>query len=142
MSDEEYITVSQAMFLHTYTRQAIYQAIKTGKLRSTTSRGVLVTTKKWLDEYVEKAQYRANDVIRNGKKLFDENRGTYTVKQAAEILCMNYSCLFNEIYHGNFHAPKEGGNGRRVVTRAEIIRFAEERKKRRFADPDAAEMYS
>ena len=140
MNEEEFITVSQAMFLHTYTRQAIYQAIKTGKLKSTTSRGVLVTTKKWLDEYVEKAQYRANDVIRNGKKLFDEDRGTYTVKQAAEILCMNYSCLFNEIYRGNFHAPKEGGNGRRVVTREEILRFLAVRKQRRFAKED--DMYA
>lgn len=78
------MSITQAAKLYNITRQAIYVAIKHKKLKATkTTRWVI--SMQDLEEY-RKTRYSREKSMYEGELLFDNDKGWFSVRQAASIL--------------------------------------------------------
>jgi len=91
--------------------QGAHLAMKRGFLRSVTINDRMKTTLEWIEEYIEgtKEMKRNSNRLRiNGRKLFDNAKGFYSVKQAAEILNIPKEIIYRYVYYGYIRSDRFG----------------------------------
>jgi excisionase family DNA binding protein len=80
--NKKVVSITEAARINKVTRQAIYVAIKLGKLKETTRWTIDLDD---LEEYRRNKYSRAKSVFQ-GELLFDNERGYYSVNQVAKML--------------------------------------------------------
>lgn len=79
------ISIAEAAKKYQITRQAVYVAIKNGKLKAEKIHSRWVITEENLEEYREKRYSREHSVF-DGEPLFNNDEGYFSVNQTAEML--------------------------------------------------------
>ncbi len=108
MSNTDYITLKEAARIHRCTYYALWCAVKRKSLKAVTRNDVICTTLGWLMEY---KKHRRDKELRsryNGMKTFDEKKGEYCVKRAAEQMGMKRMDVYNAIYAGLLKTTRKG----------------------------------
>lgn len=105
--DPKYVSITEAAERNNVTRQAIYVAIKLKKLRAKkeTSRWTIHVDD--LEEY-RRMKYSRTKSTFNGELLFDNNKGYYSVKQAAEMLGVPVQKVYYATRIGRMKAHRRG----------------------------------
>ncbi len=83
--NEDHITIAQAADIAHVGTQAIYVAIKIGRIKAEKLNGLWYTTKKDLEEYRLTKYGRSNRKF-NGEKIFDFEKGKLSVLHVCKIL--------------------------------------------------------
>lgn len=106
-SDVKYVSITEAAERNNVTRQAIYVAIKLKKLRARkeTSRWTIHVDD--LEEY-RRLKYSRTKSTFNGELLFDNNKGYFSVKQAAEMLGVPVQKIYYATRIGRMKAHRKG----------------------------------
>lgn len=105
--DNKLVTISEAARLNNVTRQAIYVAIKLNKLKAKKE------TTRWtihlddLEEYRKHKYSRAKSMF-NGELLFDNNKGYFSVNQAARMLSVPAQKIYYATRIGALKAHRKG----------------------------------
>ena len=107
-SDEKkVVSITEAAKLNNVTRQAIYVAIKLNKLKATKE------TTRWtinlddLDEYRTQKYSRAKSIF-DGKLLFDNQKGFFSINQVAEMLSVPAQKIYYATRVGLLKASRKG----------------------------------
>ncbi len=121
-SEPQRVSIPQAAKLHNVTRQAIYVAVKQNKLRA--SKGT-----RWeidlrdLEEY-KRNRYSRTKSLFQGELLFDNEKGFYSVNQAAEILNVPIQKIYYATRMGTMKGSRRGAAW--VIHISEIERYKQE----------------
>jgi excisionase family DNA binding protein len=100
-------TITEAARLNNVTRQAIYVAIKQKKLKATKY------DTRWLIRIEDLEEYKKNKYSRekstfDGELLFDNNKGYYSINQAAKILNVPAQKIYYATRIGQLKASRKG----------------------------------
>ncbi len=106
-SDIKVVSITEAARINNVTRQAIYVAIKQRKLKATKS------STRWTIHLDDLEEYRKNKYSRTkstyeGELLFDNNKGFYSVNQAAQILNVPAQKVYYATRIGHLKAHRKG----------------------------------
>lgn len=124
--DEKKIKITEAAEIAHVTRQAIYVAIKKGRLKAWEENGIWMTTHADLQAYRESKHIPENR-LHEGKQIYDIEQGRFSVSQAttliAHFLKMPYhkSRIYYLIKMGQLPVTKAGKSY--VVARDDIIKL-------------------
>lgn len=106
-ADTKLVSITEAAKLNNVTRQAIYVAIKLNKLKARKE------TTRWtihlddLEEYRSQKYSRSKSLF-NGELLFDNNKGFYSVNQAARMLSIPAQKIYYATRIGALKAHRKG----------------------------------
>lgn len=106
-SNNRAVSITEAARINDVTRQAIYVAIKQGKLRATKD------TTRWtiflqdLEDY-RKQKYSRTKSMFAGELLFDNGKGFYSVNQAAKMLGVPAQKIYYATRVGLLKASRKG----------------------------------
>lgn len=103
----KYITIPDAAIITGKTVQALYQAAKRGKLWTKKIGGVYYTNAASLREYQVDKRF-ADNLIVNGKRLYCQEQGFCSVKQAALMLKLGINKVYRCIYFGQIKCERVG----------------------------------
>jgi len=122
VQEKEYVSITEAAEINNVTRQAIYVAIKLNKLKASKE------TSRWTIHVNDLAAYRNQKYSRakstyEGELLFDNNKGYYSVKQAAEMLGVPVQKIYYSTRVGRLQAHRKGSAW--VIHIDDINRFRE-----------------
>lgn len=112
-----FMTIQEAAKYLQKTVQAVNQAAQRGTLQTQKIGGRRYTTLEWLSDY-EKNKWRINNILRDGKRLFDNEKGKYTVKQAAEKIGVSVQRVYHMIRIGMLTSHRSGDY--HVITEGQI----------------------
>lgn len=112
------------MFGHR-TVQALYRAIKRGRLEAKFEKKRWTTTKKALVSYLE-TKHSLMESKFEGKPLFNVEAGEISVSHAAKLCGVPRPHIYYMVEKGRIHAQKKGYKW--VLRHEEIIRFYAEMK--------------
>ena len=102
-------SITEAAKINNVTRQAIYVAIKQGKLKAHKDE----TTTRWMIDSRELQKYRDEKYSRkksmfNGELVFDNGKGFYSVNQTAEVLGVPSQKIYYATRVGHLKATRKG----------------------------------
>jgi len=97
---EAYITVFAASLVLRISRQAVYHAIKLGRISAKNILGSWSVKLSSVNSY-RKTRYDALHKRHNGLPVYDPSKGLFSIKQLAKILNISYSCLYHHVKCGN-----------------------------------------
>ncbi len=105
--ENKYVSITEAAKINNVTRQAIYVAIKQKKLKARKD------STRWtihLDDLAEyrKQKYSRSKSMYDGELLFDNNRGFYSVNQAAKLLGVPAQKIYYATRIGLLKATRKG----------------------------------
>ena len=100
-------TITEAARLNNVTRQAIYVAIKQNKLKATKYATRWLIRIEDLDDYKNNKYSRAKSTY-NGELLFDNDKGYYSVNQAAQMLKVPAQKIYYATRVGHLKASRKG----------------------------------
>lgn len=106
-SEKKFVSLSEAAKINNVTRQAIYVAIKQKKLKA------YKNPTRWIVDIEDLEKYRAMKYSRtksmfNGELIFDNERGFYSIQQAAKILKISYQKVYYATRVGLLKATRKG----------------------------------
>lgn len=106
LADKKVISITEAAKINNVTRQAIYVAIKQNKLRATKKT-------RWEIDIQDLNDYRNNKYSRSksvfdGEPLYDNNKGYYSVNQAANMLKVPPQKIYYATRCGTLKAERRG----------------------------------
>jgi len=104
---KDYVSITEAAEINNVTRQAIYVAIKLNKLKAKKE------ASRWTIHVNDLAAYRQQKYSRSksmydGELLFDNEKGFYSVKQAAEMLGVPVQKIYYATRIGRLKAHRKG----------------------------------
>ncbi len=107
VSPRKVVSITEAARINGVTRQAIYVAIKQNKLKARKD------STRWTIDLDDLEDYRRNKYSRtkstfDGELLFDNNRGFYSVNQAAKILGVPAQKIYYATRIGMLKATRKG----------------------------------
>lgn len=127
---KDILTITEASDVMNLTRQAVYVAIKLNKLKAfkeeKSSRWMI--RKEDLENH-KRQRYCRSRSLYEGKPLYDEEAGEYSVANAAKILRFKTQKLYYLIRIGRIKS-KIRGNAY-IITKDDIERYRREKKKKR-----------
>ncbi len=106
-SPQKVVSITEAARINGVTRQAIYVAIKQNKLKARKD------STRWTIDLDDLENYRRNKYSRtkstfDGELLFDNNKGFYSVNQAAKILGVPAQKVYYATRIGMLKATRKG----------------------------------
>ncbi|MCB1107328.1 MAG: helix-turn-helix domain-containing protein [Chlamydiia bacterium] len=106
-SPRKVVSITEAARINGVTRQAIYVAIKQNKLRARKD------STRWTIDLDDLEEYRLNKYSRTkstyeGELLFDNNKGFYSVNQAAKMLGVPAQKIYYATRIGMLKATRKG----------------------------------
>jgi excisionase family DNA binding protein len=106
-SPRKVVSITEAARINGVTRQAIYVAIKQNKLKASKD------STRWTIDLDDLEDYRRNKYSRtkstfDGELLFDNNKGFYSVNQAAKILGVPAQKIYYATRIGMLKATRKG----------------------------------
>lgn len=106
-SPRKVVSITEAARINGVTRQAIYVAIKQNKLKARKD------STRWTIDLDDLEEYRRNKYSRSkstfdGELLFDNNKGFYSVNQAAKILGVPAQKIYYATRIGMLKASRKG----------------------------------
>ena len=106
----ENLTITEAAKKQSVTRQTVYVAVKTGRLKASKP---TPETRKWTITLADLEEYTKNEYSRakskyNGELTFNRSKGEYSVRQAAEILGMPAQKVYYATRIGILKASRKG----------------------------------
>ena len=101
------VSITEAARINNVTRQAIYVAIKQKKLKATKDATRWTINLDDLDEY-RRNKYSRTKSIFDGELLFDNNKGFYSVNQAAKLLNVPSQKIYYATRVGLLKASRKG----------------------------------
>lgn len=105
---EKYLKIPEAALIMGITQQAVYKQIRRYALKATKILGVTHTTLDWIEEYNKHKHSKGRHSIFNGRPVFDEEKGEYSVCMVAERLGVDRMFVLNRILKGEIIAFKRG----------------------------------
>jgi len=101
------VSITEAARIHNVTRQAIYVAIKANKLRARKD------TRRWMIDLADLREYKRLKYSRtrslfDGELLFDNEKGFFSVNQAAKILNVPAQKIYYAARSGYLKATRKG----------------------------------
>ena len=106
-NEENFVSLSEAARINNVTRQAIYVAIKQKKLKAFKDSTRWTIDLKDLEEY-RKHKYSRTKSMFGGELLFDNNKGYYSVNQAAQMLGVPAQKIYYATRVGLLKATRKG----------------------------------
>jgi len=105
--EAQYVSITEAAHINNVTRQAIYVAIKQGKLKATKK------TTRWKIHLRDLENYRRNKYSRSkstfdGELLYDNEKGYYSINQAAKMLGVPAQKIYYATRIGQLKAVRKG----------------------------------
>ena len=94
------VSITEASHIHNVSRQAIYFAIKEGKLRAIKGSTTWKISTEDLKEYKENKYSRKKSVI-DGNLLFNDKEGLYSINDVAKILQVPVQKIYYAIRLGH-----------------------------------------
>jgi len=104
---KKFVTLSEAAKINQVTRQAIYVAIKQKKLRAYKNPTRWIIDLDDLEEY-RKLKYSRTKSMHNGELIFDNNKGFFSIQQAAKMLNVPYQKIYYATRIGLLKATRKG----------------------------------
>lgn len=106
-STKRLVSITEAAKINNVTRQAIYVAIKQNKLKATKH------TTRWTIDLEDLEEYRRQKYSRTkstyeGELLFDNNKGFYSINQAAKLLGVPAQKIYYATRVGLLKASRKG----------------------------------
>jgi len=128
--NEIIISIAEAARLSGVTRQAIYVSIKSNRLKATRDGN------RWkilVDDLVEyrKTRYSREFSIKNGRRIYQEDSGTFSIAKTAKILGVPVQKIYYCTRRGILKAHREGCAW--VIDQKDIEEFKEKYLKKRKA---------
>jgi len=116
------VSITEAARIHNVTRQAIYVAIKSNKLRAHKD------TRKWMIDLADLREYKRLKYSRtrsmyDGELLFDNGKGFYSVNQTAKLLNVPAQKIYYAARSGYLKASRKGAAW--VIHESEIDSYKE-----------------
>ena len=107
VAEKKVVSITEAAKINNVTRQAIYVAIKQGKLKATKE------ASRWTIDLTDLEDYRNNKYSRSkstfeGELLFDNEQGYYSVNQTAELLNVPAQKIYYATRIGQLKAIRKG----------------------------------
>ena len=101
------VSITEAARIHNVTRQAIYVAIKSNKLRARKD------TRKWMIDLDDLREYKRLKYSRtrsmfDGELLFDNQQGYFSVNQVARLLSVPAQKIYYAARSGYLKATRKG----------------------------------
>jgi excisionase family DNA binding protein len=106
-SKKIFVTLSEAAKINDVTRQAIYVAIKQKKLRAYKNPTRWVIDLEDLEQY-KKLKYSRTKSMHNGELIFDQEKGFFSIQQAAKMLNVPYQKIYYATRIGLLKAIRKG----------------------------------
>lgn len=106
-AEKKVVSITEAAKINNVTRQAIYVAIKQGKLKAQKEASRWTIRLEDLNEYRENKYSRAKSTF-EGELLFDNNKGYYSVNQTAKILNVPAQKIYYATRIGQLKAHRKG----------------------------------
>lgn len=103
----KYVSITEAAKINKVTRQAIYIAIKLGKLRAKKESTRWTIHLEDLEEY-RKQKYSRTKSTFDGELLFDNNKGYFSVNQVAKMLKVPAQKIYYATRIGYMKASRKG----------------------------------
>jgi len=103
----ELMTVTQAAKVRNVTRQAIYLAIKEGRLKVYRNGRVQKVSLGHLMD-LENNRWMRLVKVYEGEKLYDEKKGTLSPPKAAKLTGLPVTKIYYGLYSGNLKAERKG----------------------------------
>lgn len=106
-SEKKVVSITEAARINNVTRQAIYVAIKQGKLKATKG------ATRWLINLDDLAEYRRQKYSRTksvyeGELLFDNEKGFFSINQTAKLLGVPAQKIYYATRVGHMKAIRKG----------------------------------
>lgn len=105
--EKKFVSITEAAEINNVTRQAIYVAIKLNKLKARKESSRWTIHLDDLEEYRQQKYSRTKSMYQ-GELLFDNEKGFYSVKQAAEILGVPVQKIYYATRIGRLKAHRKG----------------------------------
>lgn len=105
--DDKYVSITEAATINKVTRQAIYIAIKLGKLRAKKESTRWTIHLDDLEEY-RKQKYSRSKSTYDGELIFDNGKGFYSVNQVAKMLEVPAQKIYYATRIGYMKAQRKG----------------------------------
>lgn len=101
------VSITEAARIHNVTRQAIYVAIKSNKLRARKE------TRRWMIDLADLREYKRLKYSRTrsvyeGELLFDNTKGFFSVNQVAKLLSVPAQKIYYAARSGYLKAVRKG----------------------------------
>ena len=106
-SESRVVSITEAARRNNVTRQAIYVAIKQNKLKARKDATRWTIDLDDLEEY-KKNKYSRTKSVFDGELLFDNEKGFYSVNQAAKILNVPAQKIYYATRVGHLKADRKG----------------------------------
>ena len=106
-SSNKHVSITEAARISNVTRQAIYIAIKLGKLRAKKKLTRWTIDVEDLENY-RKQKYSRSKSVYNGELIFDNNKGYFSVNQVAKILQIPAQKVYYATRIGYMKAQRRG----------------------------------
>lgn len=106
-SETKWVSITEAAAINNVTRQAIYVAIKLKKLKAKKESSRWSIHMDDLSEYRNQKYSRTKSTF-NGELLFDNDKGYFSVKQAAEMLNVPVQKIYYATRIGRLKAHRRG----------------------------------
>lgn len=107
LENKKVVSITEAARINNVTRQAIYVAIKQGKLRATKNATRWTIELKDLEEYRKHKYSRAKSTF-EGELLYDNNKGYYSINQVSEICDVPAQKIYYATRVGHLQAHRKG----------------------------------
>ncbi len=103
-----YMTAKQASRIMQCTVQNVYAMISRRSLQAIRRDNRYYTTQAWIDDYYK--HYRSKDYhsIYNGRRLFDEEKGIYSIQMVAKIMNTTGPTVLGWIRWGKLKSIRKG----------------------------------
>ena len=107
MKSQDLLTITQAADESGVSRQAVYLAIKKGRLKCDDMKRPLRISRKNVDAY-NATLYSREYSKHKGELRFDNSKGEYSVPQLANMLCLSSQSIYYWIRSGKLKCIKKG----------------------------------
>ncbi len=107
LPEEKVVSITEAARRNNVTRQAIYVAIKQNKLKARKDATRWTIHLDDLEEY-KKNKYSRTKSVYDGELLFDNDKGFYSINQAAKILGVPAQKIYYATRVGHLKADRKG----------------------------------
>jgi len=107
LPEEKVVSITEAARRNNVTRQAIYVAIKQNKLKARKDATRWTIHLDDLEEY-KKNKYSRTKSVYEGELLFDNDKGFYSINQAAKILGVPAQKIYYATRVGHLKADRKG----------------------------------
>lgn len=104
---DRYVSITEAAKINKVTRQAIYIAIKLGKLKAKKESTRWTINLRDLEEY-RKQKYSRSKSVFDGELIFDNNKGYFSVNQVAKMLEVPAQKIYYATRIGYMKAIRKG----------------------------------